>query len=401
MVNLNSEATNFVFHSIFLEGRHADAALHFAKKHKGLRGDDIDAILRFFRRPLKRSPLFGLLPDEVRAQFDQYFTPEGISIRLTQELDQAQISKLPEIRDVFVRSLTSAPPLTLRFKSERDRDDAHRALVKGGSVPVPFIKTKLSPLGIRFERYVHLANLPELDAFAYEIQDEGSQCLAVGVLDPQWLKPLLFSSPTVAPTAPTQAPSIQLPPVIIDFCAGAGGKTLAISALLGGKGKLFAYDVDDKKIAALRKRAKEQGETNIKTLLIPRDLPAQTEALTHHAGKADVVYCDIPCSGWGVVRRNPDLLWPKLMKRQTAQTTPQLPIEELQRNISKGALPLVKSGGRFIVSTCTFSPQETTHLHRWIEQQSPQLQLEAEGFLGPYGEYSTDIFSFASWRKID
>jgi 16S rRNA (cytosine967-C5)-methyltransferase len=137
--------------------------------------------------------------------------------------------------------------------------------------------------------------------------------------------------------------------VVVDACAGAGGKTLALGALLENRGRLTAFDVADYKLEELRTRARRAGMTNVRALVADPKLPSSEELALH--GRADRVLCDVPCSGLGTLRRNPEARW-----RLGPADLDELPA--LQRQILERYAPLVATGGRLIYGTCTVSRAE-------------------------------------------
>ena len=167
-------------------------------------------------------------------------------------------------------------------------------------------------------------NLFGLDAFrrgAMEAQDEGSQLLAD------------LATAGVGPR-----------PLIVDLCAGAGGKTLAIAARLGNRGRIVAADIDDRKLDELRRRARRAKVTNAQAILL--EAGAWPPALDALRGKADVVFVDAPCSGIGALRRNPEARW-RLREADFAGFATR------QREILSGAAGLLAPGGRLVYATCT------------------------------------------------
>ncbi|HVY26604.1 MAG TPA: RsmB/NOP family class I SAM-dependent RNA methyltransferase [Polyangiaceae bacterium] len=175
----------------------------------------------------------------------------------------------------------------------------------------------------------------------FELQDEGSQ----------------IACELVAP-----------PPrgLVVDACAGAGGKTLAIAAALAGRGKVVSLDVDGRKLAELRRRAKRAGAVNVQALEIAEEgaLPDEVMAL---AGKVDRLLIDAPCSGTGVLRRNPEA---------RARLTPEAitRLVETQRAIVERMLPLLAPGGRLIFVTCSLLRAEGEDLLGATEAAHPELQ---------------------------
>lgn len=189
----------------------------------------------------------------------------------------------------------------------------------------------------------------------FEVQDAGSQLIA------PFLK-----------TEPGQK--------VIDACAGGGGKTLHLSALMQNKGKIIALDVEDWKLENLRKRAKRAGANNIEAQLIDA-----TKTIEQLRNFADRLLLDVPCSGIGVIKRNPDAKW-KLSKEVIEKT------KALQYSILKNYSIMVKPGGLMVYSTCSILPSENElQVAKFIEEQNGAFELindktiyPSEGFDGFY-----------------
>lgn len=276
--------------------------------------------------------------------------------------------------DELAALLALPPPISIRASRARGRD-AVRALIEERT-GVAVDMSDSAPHGLRLASFARLAPLLDREPGAFEIQDEGSQVLASFALAPELFATLLKSEPG-APAARSEAialPRLREVKTVIDACAGAGGKTLAMADALGGGGRVFAYDIFDRKLAELRRRAKRAGLTNVKTqLLVEGEERAIAEA---HAGTADVVLIDAPCSGWGVLKRNPDVKW-----RQEGDAL--LRLEALQSRLLDAFLPLVKRGGRLVYGACTFRRGETTAQIDAFHHRHPQLVRGHGGFFGP------------------
>ncbi len=269
--------------------------------------------------------------------------------------------------------LASRPPISIRASRARGRD-AVRALI-GSRTNIAVEASNAAPFGLRLDSFFRLTPLLDAEPGAFEIQDEGSQVLASFALHPELFAPLLSGEPGAA-FARDGAPSLpRLPSLtVIDACAGAGGKTLAIADALAGGGRVFAYDVFDRKLLELRRRMKRAGLTNVKTQLLK---DGEERALAEaHAGTADVVLIDAPCSGWGVLKRNPDVKW-----RQDVAA--QVRLEALQARLLDAFVPLLKSGGRLVYGACTFRPAETTAQIDAFALRHPELVRAHGGFFGP------------------
>ena len=134
----------------------------------------------------------------------------------------------------------------------------------------------------------------------------------------------------------------------VDFCAGAGGKTLAIGAAMRSTGRLYAFDVSAHRLDALKPRLARSGLSNVHPAAIAHE---RDERIKRLAGKIDRVLVDAPCSGLGTLRRNPDLKW-----RQSPQAVQELVAK--QTAILQSAARLLKPGGRLVYATCSILPEE-------------------------------------------
>ncbi|MGG4774115.1 RsmB/NOP family class I SAM-dependent RNA methyltransferase [Paenalcaligenes sp. Me52] len=197
-----------------------------------------------------------------------------------------------------------------------------------------------SPWGIRLEGRPTLRHWPEFDKGELEVQDEGSQILA-------------------ALMAPRRNE------IIIDFCAGAGGKSLLLGALMRGTGKLYAMDVSAARLERAKPRYARCGIDNVNSIAIPENDDAR---LQRFYGKAQRVLVDAPCSGLGTLRRNPDLKW-RLRPEEITQYV------ELQQVILQRAAKCVAPGGRLVYATCSVLPQENEQQIQAFLQACPDFQV--------------------------
>ncbi len=221
----------------------------------------------------------------------------------------------------IARSLQNPAPLDLRVNTLRtNRHDVLLALKQSGIEATP---TPYSPVGIRVK------GKPALNKHALfldgkiEIQDEGSQLLAI-IMEP------------------------KRNDMVADFCAGAGGKTLALGAMMQSQGRLYAFDVSEKRLTNLKPRLKRSGLSNVHPARIDNENDLRIKRL---AGKMDRVLVDAPCSGLGTLRRNPDLKW-----RQSPDAIDEL--TQKQFAILVAAARLVKPGGRLVYATCSLLAEE-------------------------------------------
>jgi 16S rRNA (cytosine967-C5)-methyltransferase len=152
---------------------------------------------------------------------------------------------------------------------------------------------------------------------------------------------------------------------VVDFCAGAGGKTLALAAQMQNKGKLFACDVLQGRVDRAATRLNRAGVFNVERLGLSSE---RDPWVKRHAGAFDRVLVDAPCSGTGTWRRNPDARW-RLKPGDIDE------LSALQRRILESASRLVKPGGRLIYATCSLLPAENADHLAWIEQNLPDFTL--------------------------
>ncbi len=223
------------------------------------------------------------------------------------------------------RSMHEQASLDLRvntIKGNRE-DTLKRMLAENTSNENTIEITPHSPIGIRMPDRMNISKHVLFTEGKIEVQDEGSQLLSYLV-------------------APKRGQ------MVADFCAGAGGKTLAIGALMKNTGRLYAFDVSEKRLMNLGKRLKRSGLSNLHAQVISSETDPKLKRLN---GKFDRVLVDAPCSGFGTLRRNPDLKW-----RFEEKDIAELNIK--QTNILARAAKLTKAGGRLIYATCSLLQDE-------------------------------------------
>ncbi|WP_119154935.1 RsmB/NOP family class I SAM-dependent RNA methyltransferase [Caldimonas tepidiphila] len=221
----------------------------------------------------------------------------------------------------LMEALSQPAPLDLRVNTlKAKREDVLATLVAAGVAAelMPY-----SPWGLRTQAKSSLHRMEIYTGGLVEVQDEGSQLLA-----------LLTGA--------------KRGEMVVDFCAGAGGKTLALGAMMRNTGRLYAFDVSGHRLEALKPRLARSGLSNVYPAQIAHERDERVKRL---AGKIDRVLVDAPCSGLGTLRRNPDLKW-----RQSPKAIEEMTVK--QSAILAGAARLVKSGGRLVYSTCSVLPDE-------------------------------------------
>jgi len=242
--------------------------------------------------------------------------------------------------DQFVRqmdALKQAAPIDLRVNALKGaRDDVLKRLNADG---MQAEASRLSPLGIRLKGRPAVMAHPLYKDGTIEIQDEGSQ-LAALMADAR--------------------PGME----VVDFCAGAGGKTLAMAAAMGNKGRVIASDVLAKRLDRAKERFRRAGVHNIQT----RPITGETDPwIKRHKGRFDRVLVDAPCSGVGTWRRNPDQRWRSL----GPGLTELLP---LQARLMDSAARLVKPGGRLVYATCSMLPSENEDQASAFLERHPEFR---------------------------
>jgi 16S rRNA (cytosine967-C5)-methyltransferase len=289
------------------------------------------------------------------------------------------------LRDGFwplVLALEGPAPLDLRVNVlKARREEVQRALAESGftSEPTPF-----SLWGLRVNGKPVLTRHPGYLAGHFEVQDEGSQLLAL-LTDPKRGE------------------------MVVDFCAGAGGKTLALGACMRNTGRLYAFDTSGHRLDALKPRLARSGLSNVHPAQIAHERDERVKRL---AGKIDRVLIDAPCSGLGTLRRNPDLKW-----RQSPQRVAEL--QATQGAILASASRLLKPGGRLVYATCSLLAGENeevaqsfTAAHAADFEPLPVLQVlqavrvdQAERLVeGPFLRlwphlHQSDGFFAAIWQR--
>jgi 16S rRNA (cytosine967-C5)-methyltransferase len=268
--------------------------------------------------------------------------PEAVRLDLPDWLHERLAAQYGEHLPTLMDSLNSAAPLDLRVNPlQATRDEV---LVQFNREGVVAAATPLSPLGMRLQGKPALQKHPLFLDGSVEVQDEGSQLLGLML-------------------APKRGE------MVCDFCAGAGGKTLLLGALMRGSGRLYAFDTSEKRLGKMKPRLVRSGLQNVQALLIAHERDAKVKRL---AGKFDRVLVDAPCSGLGTLRRNPDLKW-----RQTPESVAEL--TQIQHNILESAGRLVKAGGRLVYATCSLLVAENEDIVAAFLAAHPEFHLLPAG----------------------
>lgn len=323
--------------------------------------DKIDSLKIAYKVDLSDAPLHA-----------QCNFPEWLQARLSESLgERLQM----EMNAMNQRACTDIRVNTLKC----DRDHAIASIQESG---YQVEACQLSPWGLRFKSKVALFNLPIFKQGYIEVQDEGSQLLA------------LLSNAKAGDR-------------VVDFCAGAGGKTLALSAMMQNKGSIWASDVHSKRLEQLSMRKKRAGAHNIRTHLLSSE---NDKWVKKHTNTADIVLLDAPCTGTGTWRRNPDSRW-------NLKPSDLEELIELQKSILDSAKRLVKPGGILVYATCSvlkdenedqlsyflnknpdFKPHQI-NLPEYLEKQKHFFEWNAHQFRCYPGLSGTDGFYLATLKK--
>ena len=284
-------------------------------------------------RPHERALLNGIL----EANTDHF--PLPVETDLPDWLIQMYMKNhsRSELLDL-AHGLQQPAPLDLRVNTMHTNRATVLATLQAEGIDATI--TPHSPLGLRLVGKPALQKHPLLVNGHVEVQDEGSQLLGL-LLAPKRNE------------------------MVVDFCAGAGGKTLLLGALMHSTGRLYAFDVSEKRLQNLKPRLKRSGLSNVQPVRIEHENDARIKRL---ARKIDRVLVDAPCSGLGTLRRNPDLKW-----RQTADDIVEL--AEKQKNILESAARLLKPGGRLVYATCSILTQENEAVTSAFLLAHPEFKL--------------------------
>ncbi len=278
---------------------------------------------------------------------------------------------------LLCESLNGQAPLTLRVNSLKSSVEGCQETLKQEGVVTE--RTRLSPFGLVVPKRINIFQIPAFRDGLFEVQDEGSQLLPF-LLDPK-------------PTAK-----------VLDACAGAGGKTLELAAIMKNRGEIVAADVHSFRLDQLRKRAQRAGVSNVRIRLV-QDVTDLADKYTEYF---DIVLIDAPCSGIGTLRRNPGMKW--MVTEETVRE-----VSEKQLHILEECVPFVKAGGRIAYATCTlFCEENETVVEKFLSAHAdfaiddPPLDRAKFDFapynVGKYIKFSpvrdgTDGFFIAVMKK--
>jgi 16S rRNA (cytosine967-C5)-methyltransferase len=239
----------------------------------------------------------------------------------------------------ILHSLNAEAPTVMRVNSLlTTRDELRKELSEEG---IETELSKISESGLILKKRVNVWDLKSFKRGAFEIQDEASQL--------------------VAPMADIHSKRIK----VLDACAGAGGKTLHLSALLENQGEIYAADVDPRKLEELKKRTVRSKAQNIRIVYPDK----YDQLLKDKSGWFDLLLLDVPCTGTGTLRRNPSIKWNLTQEMLTE-------LIEKQRKILEENIRFIKPGGTLLYATCSILKSEGEEQIEWLCKTHPEFNLE-------------------------
>ncbi len=260
----------------------------------------------------------------------QYSFPDWMVERFIKQFGEDEAEKL-------CATLNEQAQLTLRVNTLKTTVELCQARLKSEGVETQ--RASSVPFGLTVKKRINVFSLEAFRDGLFEVQDEGSQLLPF-TIDPK-------------PTAK-----------VLDACAGAGGKTLELAALMKNRGEIVATDINKFRLEELKKRARRAGASNIRILPV-NSLEDLQEKYTEFF---DIVFVDAPCSGVGTIRRNPGMKW-----SVTEEMVNEL--AEKQQSILKFCTPLVKKGGKLVYATCSLFREENEGVIERFTQGNPAFSL--------------------------
>jgi 16S rRNA (cytosine967-C5)-methyltransferase len=300
----------------------------------------------------------GLSRSKIRQRFEEAQRIRKLRESMPDWLDEMMEESLGRSWDRMATALNHSAPLAIRINTEKINFDALKSSLAKSKIeilPVPNVAN-----AAYLKERINLFGLDEFKNGFFEVQDAGSQLISL----------YLGVSPGMR---------------VIDACAGAGGKSLHLSNLMGNKGTIIAMDTEEWKLEELKKRAKRNGAHNIDAKVVTGKVVKRLKE------SADAVLLDVPCSGLGVLRRNPDAKW---------KLKPEF-IEELkvkQAHILHSYSSMVKPGGKLVYATCSILPAENEQQVKKFLESNTDFTLVKDHHTIPY-EDGFDGFYMALMEK--
>ncbi len=290
------------------------------------------AVLRGYQIP-DWTQLQGTPERKIKGRFDELSKNRAIKESIPDWMDELGVKELGEaVWNKEIKSQNEQAKVILRVNTLKISPDKLRSRLMDANIETEYIKNQPQALVLKERANVFLTQ--EFKDGLFEVQDASSQLVA----------PLLDVKPGMR---------------VVDTCAGAGGKTLHLASIMENKGQLIALDLYESKLNQLKLRARRNGVHNIETRVIES---SKTIKKLHE--KADRVLIDAPCSGLGVLKRNPDSKW-KLQPEFIEN------IKKIQAEVLENYSKIVKPGGKLVYATCSVLPSENQEqIQRFLTTES-------------------------------
>ncbi|HTJ53243.1 MAG TPA: RsmB/NOP family class I SAM-dependent RNA methyltransferase [Cyclobacteriaceae bacterium] len=338
----------------------------FYKEISGAKGDDFWGLYGAWcvvnKYELQRWDEFqNVKPKAIEARIEEIKSNRRIMQSIPNWLDEIGERELGAERwEKEMLALNEVADIVLRTNTLKiNRDDLKALLLEQG------IKTETSPDfpdALLLQSWYNVFKLPQFKEGLFEVQDAGSQLIA----------PFLRCEPGMR---------------VIDACAGTGGKTLHLAALLKNKGRIIAMDNEEWKLEETKKRGRRAGVSNVETKIIE-----SSKSIKRQENSADRLLLDVPCSGLGVLKRNPDAKW-KLSAAYIEE------VKTLQQKIITDYSVMLKKGGLMVYSTCSILPGENEkQVQQFITANPGKFELLEEKRIWPSEGF--DGFYMAVLKKI-
>ncbi|MBT1687495.1 RsmB/NOP family class I SAM-dependent RNA methyltransferase [Dawidia soli] len=301
-----------------------------------------------------------LKPEKIQQRLEKFKQIRRIYESVPDWLDTLGEQELGSRWDSELHALNEEAEVVLRTNTLKTSARALKALLLEDNVETATLAE--APDALVLERRQNVFRLPAFKQGLFEVQDAASQLIA----------PFMRLEPGMR---------------VIDACAGAGGKTLHIASLLQNKGRILAMDTEEWKLDELKKRARRAEASNIETRVIE-----SSKTVKRLEKSADRLLLDVPCSGLGVLKRNPDAKWK--LSPEFVQN-----VRELQQHIINDYCEMLKPGGLMVYSTCSIMPSENEEqVKKFLATQNGRFDLLEEAHAWPSGGF--DGFYMALLRRL-
>ncbi len=302
----------------------------------------------------------GIYPKKIFEKIEESKKIRKIFQSIPDWLDEIGERELGKSWDKEIHALNQPAPVVIRTNTLKTTPSRLQNLLLQSDIPA--VEVKNIPTALVLQKRMNIFSSPYFKNGLFEIQDASSQQVAT----------MLEVEPAMR---------------VIDACAGAGGKTLHLAALMENKGKIIAMDVEQWKLDELQKRAKRASAQNVETRLIDSN-----KVIKRLEASADRLLLDVPCSGLGVLKRNPDAKWK--MQLDFVEN-----IKKTQREILQEYSTMLKKGGKMVYATCSILPSESEEQVKWfLSEQKGEYELIEERRISP-AQSGFDGFYMACLKK--